>query len=50
MFIKKNSKAKPQLADMHIDGTRFDSKILEALRALKKNQGNTEQNATDNGQ
>ncbi|MGB3143524.1 MAG: hypothetical protein WBB24_05405 [Maribacter sp.] len=38
MFIKKDSKAKPLLADMHMDGTRFDPKILAALKALKANQ------------
>lgn len=39
MFIKKDSNAKPLLADMHMDGIRFDPKILAALKALKANQG-----------
>lgn len=37
MFIKKESNSMPLLADMHLDGTRFDPEILEAMRAMRAN-------------
>ncbi len=39
MLGKKNNDSKALLADMHQDGIRFDPKIVEALRALRANQG-----------
>ncbi|NNM18967.1 MAG: hypothetical protein HKP24_10415 [Croceitalea sp.] len=32
MYIEKDSKVPPLLADMHYDGVRFDPRILEALK------------------
>ncbi|GEM_PF-2556640 len=36
MKTKKNSREQLPLADMHVDGTRFDEKTLAALRAQRK--------------
>lgn len=35
MYIDKDSKIPPLLADMHYDGVRFDPNILQALQSQR---------------
>lgn len=35
MYIDKDSKIPPLLADMHYDGVRFDQNILQALQSQR---------------
>lgn len=43
MLGKKNSDSKALLADMHQHGIRFNPEIVEAIRALRANQGKQSQ-------